>query len=184
MTDAPQWAPIQLRPGLVVDPRAKHFRAMKQAIWLFLYLISVADPQGIALIQIAIVSKEMGLPEDTIRSWLGQLRKNGYLDTLQQGEGVQVTISRWDAPAEVSKESGQSPTPKPPTLVNHDQSSNLATALGGDPDDPMWDSILAQHSKTHIQATLDRVKKVPPQQIRKSRVALFLYLLRNNQDKQ
>jgi len=38
-------------------------------------------------------------------------------------------------------------------------------------------AILARYSEDHVRRAIDRVRETPPEKIRKSRVALFRYLM-------
>ena len=65
--------------ALLAHPGALHLRRMRIALWLYLYLKTLAGPDGTAEFDPADVGRSMGLPEGTIRSWIGHLRKGGYL---------------------------------------------------------------------------------------------------------
>ena len=51
----------------------------------------------------------MGLPEGTVRSWLGHLRKSGYLEAVRLNGKTRVTIKRLAA-AELVAEPPATPT--------------------------------------------------------------------------
>ncbi len=163
-----------VKQGLVRDPEAKHVRRMRQAVWLFLFLIvSVNRQTGRRLISPVVVAQEMGLPEATVRSWLGHLRKAGYLSTQRQGRLVRVKIVRWPRIAVADAVTGDSG----PAAGHAAEAHRLAEALGGNPDDPMWADVLRDHAPDEIERARKRALAVPAQEVRKSRVALFRYFL-------
>src|SRR5438132_9320195 len=84
---------LTLDRRILEHPRAYHLRRMRAAIWLFLDLLA-RMPSGAGTIEIepAAVGAAMGLPEGTVRSWLGHLRKAGYLEAKRLNGKVQVTI--------------------------------------------------------------------------------------------
>lgn len=165
-----------LRRGLVADPEARHVRRMRQAVWLYLYLLLAAHPDsGKRLLAPALIAREMGLGEETVRSWLGHLRAHGYVTLERQGDLVRVTVNRWrPAPRPTSPRKPESaPGPSRPRLT----ATSLAKALGCAPGEPFLKETLAREDPERIREVLERVTRVPESQIRKSRLALFRYLL-------
>src|SRR5713226_3502721 len=88
------WAPVWR--GLVVDPGGKHCRRMKNAVWLFLYLVLHADRRtGRLKRKCRTIAEEMGLPEATIRKWLATLRKYEYVETKNTGRCLEIVVKKW-----------------------------------------------------------------------------------------
>jgi hypothetical protein len=88
------WAPVWL--GLVADSQAKHYRKMKNAVWLYLYLVLHANRANGALIRkTSTISSDMGLPRDTVIRWLTLLRKKGYIATVNTGRCLTIQITGW-----------------------------------------------------------------------------------------
>lgn len=174
---------VPLRQGLVADPRATHVRRMRQAIWLYLYLLLAMNPStGKRLLDPRQVAEAMGLREATIRSWLGHLRKQGYVTAERQGDLVLVKVTRWqeETPsAEPAPEPPDLPTAQPGPLISRD---TLASALECDPEDPFLTEVLAREDPGRLREVLDRVERIPQAQIRKSRLALFRFLLNRSKD--
>ncbi len=158
---------VPLRRGLVVDGKAKHLKSMRQAVWLYLYLLLAANPAtGKRLVSPALIAQHMGLSEATVRSWLGRLRKSGYIKYEKQGAYFRVTMERWhETTARPGGHGG---------LNAH----SLARQLDGDPDDPFWREVLALGQPDIVSSVLADVKRVPADRIKKSRVALFRYLIK------
>jgi hypothetical protein len=96
------WAPVW--KGLVMDAEAKHYRTMKNAVWLYLYLLLNANRKtGILMRRIQTVTKDMGVTRDTALRWLKALRSGGYIETVNTGRSLTIQVARWKALAGVGK---------------------------------------------------------------------------------
>lgn len=96
------WAPVW--KGLVMDAEAKHYRAMKSAVWLYLYLLLNANRRtGILMRKIETVSIGMGVTRNTVLRWLKILRSGGYIKTVNTGRSLTIQVTRWKAIAGVAK---------------------------------------------------------------------------------
>lgn len=107
MKDTPQkspknwWAPVW--KGLVADQEAKHYRGMKNALWLFLYLVLHADRRsGKLKRKCRTISQDMGINSKTIHRWLKVLRDKKYVKTRNTGRCLEIEISKWRPLAEWS----------------------------------------------------------------------------------
>jgi DNA-binding transcriptional ArsR family regulator len=88
------WAAIWR--GLVVDDAAKHYHAMRGAVWLLLYCIIHAERQsGMLQRKYETIARDMHLPARTVRAWLAVLRRAGYVSIQRTGRGVVIHISKW-----------------------------------------------------------------------------------------
>jgi DNA-binding transcriptional ArsR family regulator len=159
-------------------PRAYHLRRMRAGIWLYLDLLARL-PAGASSIEVepAAIAGAMGLPEGTIRSWLGHLRKAGYLEARRLNGGVTVRFSTVHA----STPRVHISTPEaaqPVRLPRFFTVPKLVRALGDDADRDALEAALAQHSDESMKRALAGALAVPGSEIRKSRTALFLYLLK------
>jgi hypothetical protein len=96
------WAPVW--KGLVMDGEAKHYRSMKNAVWLYLYLLLNANRKtGILMRRIETVSRDMGVTRDSALRWFDVLRNNGYVETVNTGRSLTIQVTRWKALAGVGK---------------------------------------------------------------------------------
>lgn len=87
---------VHLWAGLVRDPTGKHHRAIRQAVWLYLYLLEGANwKTGLLFRRIATIAAEMGLNHRTIERWLRNLRKGGYIRTISNGRTLNISITKW-----------------------------------------------------------------------------------------
>lgn len=88
------WAPVW--KGLVMDPAAKHYRKMGSAVWLYLYLLLGANRgTGVLMRKIKTISSDMGVSRDTATRWLGVLRKEGYVATINTGRSLTIQVKHW-----------------------------------------------------------------------------------------
>ena len=88
------WTPLWR--GLVVDPTAKHFRAMGSAVWLYLYFLVFANRStGSLFRRNATITKDMGMSSRTISRWLNILKTGGYIEVRQTGRSLQISITKW-----------------------------------------------------------------------------------------
>ena len=166
---------LTLDRRILEHPRAYHLRRMRGALWLYLDL-QARLPVGTGTIEIepAAVGGAMGLPEGTVRSWLGHLRKAGYLDAQRLNGKTRVTIER-GSPA---------PEPSPPEEPAHFfTAAKIMRALNERSDHGAIEDALDRHSDAVVRRALAGALATPAEKIRRSRTALFLYLLnRYDQD--
>ncbi len=88
------WTPVW--SGLVLDNEAKHKKAIRQAIWLYLYLLTVANRgNGQLFRRLNTIARETGFHPRSIERWLKGLREKGYIETLSTGRYLQISITRW-----------------------------------------------------------------------------------------
>jgi hypothetical protein len=88
------WGPVWR--GLTVEPTAKHYRAMRASVWLYLYFIIHADRKtGMLFRRIQTIADEMGVSRRTICSWLSILRRHQYITTKSTGRALKIAIEKW-----------------------------------------------------------------------------------------
>jgi hypothetical protein len=158
---------LTLDRRLLEHPRAYHLRRMRGAIWLYLDLL--ARGAGTIEIEPAAVGGAMGLPEGTVRSWLGHLRKAGYLEAERLNGKVRVTIETLAPPA---------PATEPTRPDRFFTAPKIMRALGERVDPEAIEGALEHHSDDAIRRSLAGAMATPAEKIRRSRTALFLYLLK------
>jgi len=161
---------LTLDRRILEHPRAYHLRRMRGAIWLYLDLLA-RMPSGAGTIEVvpAAVGGVMGLPEGTVRSWLGHLRKSGYLEAKRLNGKVQVTIENRTPAA---------PTTDAPAPVRFFTAAKIIRTLGERADPDAIDEALDRYPDAAIRRALAGAMATPPEKIRRSRTALFLYLLK------
>src|SRR5262245_26529144 len=90
------WAPVW--KGLVMDSDAKHYRTMRSAVWLYLYLLLNANRRtGILMRKVQTLSNDMGVSRDTALRWLNNLRRGGYIQTVKTSRSMTIQVTRWKA---------------------------------------------------------------------------------------
>jgi hypothetical protein len=159
---------ITLDRRLLRHPRAYHLRRMRQGLWLYLDLLARL-PAGTDTLEVepAVVAGEMGVEEGFVRSWLGHLSKARYLSTDRLNGVVRVVIKR-----------GYVPEPVEPPRQRLFSVAKLQRALGDTGNDEAFEAVLRDHPDLIIRKALAGALAVPDAQIRLSRTALFLYLLK------
>ena len=170
---SPQPITLSLDRRILEHPRAYHLRRMRAGIWLYLDLLARL-PAGAEAFEVepAAIGRDMGLPEGTIRSWLGHLRKSGYVESVRLNGVVRVTVKRVEIPTPVV----QKPTDSRPTRFF--TVAKIQRALGEASDENALQAVLNLHSDDAIKRALAGTLAVPETQIRRSRTALFIYLLK------
>jgi hypothetical protein len=170
---SPQPITLSLDRRILEHPRAYHLRRMRAGVWLYLDLLARL-PAGAETFEVepAAVGRDMGLPEGTVRSWLGHLRKAGYVDAVRLNGTVRVTMKRAEAP-------------EPPPEVTASPArfftvAKIQRALGETSDEFALQAVLNLHSDDQIKRALAGTLAVPETQIRRSRTALFIYLLKRH----
>lgn len=87
---------IHLWSGLVLDKQSKHKRAIRQAIWLYLYLLLVANRESGRLYRrLSTIALETGFNPRSIQRWLRTLREKGYIETVSNGRSLNISITKW-----------------------------------------------------------------------------------------
>ena len=87
---------IHVWQGLVMDKTAKHQKAMRQAVWLYLYFLIAANwKTGVLYRRLLTIVAETGFHERSISRWLKLLREKGYIETHSTGRTLQILISKW-----------------------------------------------------------------------------------------
>jgi hypothetical protein len=160
---------ITLGRRILEHPRAYHLKRVRGAIWLLLDLLArLPGGSGTIEVEPAAVAGSMGLPEGTIRSWLGHLRKGGYLKATRLNGKTRVTIER------------ERPEPEdtdPPKPARFFTAAKIMRALNERSDPGAIEDALGRHSDALIRRALAGALATPAEKIRRSRTALFLYLL-------
>jgi DNA-binding transcriptional ArsR family regulator len=88
------WTPVW--NGILLEPDAKHYKAMGRALWLYLYLLTFANrTTGKLFRRLPTIAKDTGIGIRTIRRWLKQLKQNGYIETHQTGRYLKIEITKW-----------------------------------------------------------------------------------------
>jgi hypothetical protein len=137
-------------------------------IWLYLDLLARL-PVGAETIEVdpRVVGEEMGLPEGTIRSWLGHLHHAGYVVAERLNGTVRVTIKK-----------GFVPEPPVTPKERFFTVAKLQRMLKDKLNVEAFEAALKLYPDPVIRRALAGALGPPETEIRRSRTALFLYLLK------
>ena len=165
---------LSLDRRILEHPRAYHLRRMRAGLWLYLDLLARL-PAGADTLEVepAAVGRDMGLPEGTIRSWLGHLRKSGYLAAVRLNGTTRVTMKHTPV-AKVPRAVATAPP------VRFFTAAKLQRALGEKDNEEALQAVLSLHGDDVVKRALAGTLAVPDTQIRRSRTALFIYLLKRH----
>lgn len=163
---------LSLDRRILEHPQALHIRRMRSAVWLYLVLLARL-PVGSDTIEVepGNLSQTMGLPEGTIRSWLGHLHSSRYIEARKLNGMMRVRLKRTSVPEPPAAQA------VPPRFFTVQK---LTDALGESGYGRLLDEALAAHPDGVIQRALAGALAVPATEIRRSRTALFLYLLKRH----
>ena len=164
---------LTLDRRLFEHPTGLHLRKMRSALWVYLVVLGRL-PAGTGSIDLdpKAVAAEMGLPEGTIRSWLGHLRKGGYLKVTRLNGQVRVSAKTEELP----ESAGALTSPRKRIFTLR----KLVKALGESGSAEALQAALNLYSDDRIRHALAGALAVPEDQIRRSRTALFIYLLKRH----
>lgn len=167
---------ITLDRRLLAHPEALHLRRMRSAIWLYLVLLARLPRESDTIeVEPAALAESMGLPEGTIRSWLGHLRKGRYVEVQRLNGSYCVRVKHLALPVRTGP--GSEPA-SAPAISRFFTVAKLEKALGEKGNRDALDGALAEHPDPVIRKALAGALAVPTERIRRSRTALFLYLLK------
>ena len=93
---------VKVKRGLLTDP--KHRMALGNRIWLYLYMLDVADWDSGKVIHWIdrAAADDLQMPISTVRTQRRQLEDEGYISCRQHHNRQTITIKRWVNPREYS----------------------------------------------------------------------------------
>jgi len=132
---------------------------------------------GRLVTKVSTISQDMGIKQETIRSWLGHLRKQGYVSVKGQGEYLIITVTG----LKPIPERPQAKVLKSDEVVNVEQ-QRLAQRITQEFEDEdnlgYYEDLCERYPNNLINRAFSEVQKVPQPKIKKSRGALFTYLVK------
>ncbi len=177
-----------------------------RSVWLYLHLLRIANLRGLALRTVERLGEELVLPKDTIEEWLRRLSRAKLVHLEAPPPFLVIKLPFWSGnddaqrvdfgSASGSSSSGALEVPvgskqlPAAAAFNHAGEggagegealvAEVARVLDGADADADADEIRAlitEFPKPVVLKALIRVKTTPSSQIRKSKSALFRYLL-------
>jgi len=93
---------VKLKRGLLIDP--KHRLALGNRIWLYMYMLDIADWDTGKVIEWRDkdAADELQMPLVTVRNQRREIEEAGYISCSQQHRRQVITIKRWVNPREYS----------------------------------------------------------------------------------
>jgi len=93
---------VKLKRGLLIDP--KHRLALGNRIWLYLYILDVADWDTGKVIEWRdkAAADELQMPLSTVRTQRREIENEGYISCRQYADRQTITIKKWVNPREYS----------------------------------------------------------------------------------
>ena len=170
---------IRFLSGLILDPEGCHYRRLRNILWLYVYLLLVCSPRtGKLRTSFEVMGRDMGLKPETIASWLGHLRKMGYVGVKKDGAYRLIGISGWrEQSAEDTHRRMDDAEPGPKKIASA-LGSYIATILKDEENIDFYQNLALEYPRDVIRRALADVEKVPDSRIKRSKGALFTYLVR------
>src|ERR1041385_4851672 len=166
---------ITIDRRLLEHPHARHLKRMRASFFLYLDLLArIPEGRDDIEVSVSVLATDMGLAEGTVRAWLGHLRRAGYIGLRRQNGTVLVTIAH--------PSSSGAPVSGPPAEgvpeTSEFSAARIERALGERGYGEQLDAVLDRHPPRVIQRALAGALAPKDREIRRSRTALFLYLLK------
>lgn len=174
-------APLQLTGGRAL---------VGDALWLYCMLACRANYRGVVSRQSDRLAQDLELDEEQLVEWLNRLRNAGLVEVYAPKPYLVIKLLKW------SESEGEAARNAPET---EHSSSNAAASTSSKQEDggqgegeALLQEVLAVLEEADaeefrrllqgrapevVRRALHRVRTTPPQQIRKSKAALFRYLL-------
>jgi hypothetical protein len=174
------------------------------ALWLYVALLAAANYRGLVVRKTDRLAQDLGVPEQQVQEWLAPLVGTGLIEILSPAPYLAIRLRFWsgvtsserEKPPESSGETGSAQLEVPVSSSNaaaaaaalhtgedggpgegEELLGEVLATLDDDADPEELRQLLAQHDPEVVRRALRRVETTSPEQIRKSRTALFRYLL-------
>jgi hypothetical protein len=172
----PEQITLTIERRILEHPRSIHRKRMRAGVWLYLFLLSrLQKGQDTLDLNPQEAGQEMGVPEGTIRTWLGQLRKHRYVRARRTNGSVRVKVRGVAREATEALEALAAAVPKRFFTVQ-----KLERALGETGNRESLEAVLETYPDDAVKRALSGALAVPSEQIRRSRTALFIYLIKRH----
>ena len=184
------WNPVFR--GLTHDPDGRHYFRMKHAVWLYLYLLIEANYRtGRVVTSIEKIRQDTGIETNLLCSFLGHLKQWNYVSTEKQNGHILFKISKWKTVPEfddflsngnkkandAAKKPKTSRKPAKPAKPNP-LAQEIVQSFQDKDNLSFYEQVCSQYSEDLIRRILQKVQEIPDEKIKKSRGALFTYLIK------
>ena len=164
------------------------------SVLLYIALILAANDQGLVIRTVTQFARDLSVPESEINAWVARLANAKLIQLLSPSPYLAIRLRFWSAEGFPVAENPELSAEK---RDSYSSSKALAlssnTGVGGqgegeklrdeiravlpDAESTEIERILIRFPHAVLRKTLDRVAKTPPEKIRKSKTALFRFLL-------
>ena len=174
-----------------------------RSLWLYVSLVSIANDRGLAVRNVERLAAILGVAREQVEAWLARLNEAGLVEIQSPPPFLVARLRFWPdeaAPAGASRPLGGDSVGGAPVDVPVGGSNAAAAAsnkqreeegagegetlfaavvseLGPDQDPEAVRSLFGRYPISSIRRALRRVQETPPGSIRRSKAALFRYLL-------
>lgn len=184
----------QFLSSMVLSRTSTHYQRLRDSMWLYLALVLLVEEDGAVRKSFQELSRLTGIKPATLRSWAGHLRKAGLIRLEQMGsvEVLKFHVHGLAAHEEAPKTQSQAPG-DPEELQESSERNPMLVALAAfvrrglsDEEASLEEYIeLCEHvPREVIKTAFEQSRRVPAEKIRKSRAALFRYLIQTYANKQ
>lgn len=189
MTGPREWIPSRLVRAALDVPGGSE--AIGEAIWLYLYLLIETDQQGRLCRTSDRVAADLSADESEIESWLKRLADAGLVTVLSPAPFLAIKLPMW--PGRGSNHGGCSRALEDSyssraiaAMSNQGETGGLGGGEGlleeiletlGERDPEPFRKVLEHFPPAMVRKALARVRAARPDRIRRSKTALFRYLL-------
>jgi len=177
-------------------------RSLGRALWLYLHIVLEVDRRGLFIRRLGRIVTALGVGEAEVQQWLDRLSQGRLIEILSPAPFLVIKLRSWSGNTRseivsASADSGQSSNLHIEVPVSSSSSAAAAfsstgdggpgegeallrevlDALGEEADAEEFRELLPRYSPATVRQALRRVETTPLNQIRKSKTALFRYLL-------
>jgi len=177
-------------------------RRLGRALWLYLHIVLEVDQRGLFIRHLAKMVTALGVSEPEAQEWLDRLSKSRLIEVLSPPPFLVIKLRSWSNsnhseqanPPASSSQNGNLHIEVPVSSSSSAAAAfskredgglgegeallrDVLDALGEEADPEEFRALLPRYSPATVRQALRRVETTPVGQIRKSRVALFRYLL-------
>lgn len=184
-------APLRVTGGRVL---------VGDALWLYVTLASIANFRGIVCRRSDRLAEGLAIEESRLTEWLSRLETAGLVELQSGSPFLVIKLNPWSGSPDPGATSGPDSTRPAASLQSEvPVSSSVAAAASsnredggqgegealfaevqavlGDTDAAEFRDVHMQYAPAVVRQALRRVQTTPAAQIRKSKAALFRYLL-------
>jgi hypothetical protein len=171
-----------------------------RGLWLYVWLLDVVNAQGLICRNARSIANSLKRPEGEVLDWLGRLVALGLVEVRSPSPHLVLKLTKWSGappsvPSDTVEKQHASEQPREVVPVSNSKQAALENIAGvgvpgeggeltaelaatlGATDAATIAEALADVPDAIVRKALARVRATPAQQIKKSRLALFRYLI-------